>query len=93
MERIALGQYRGDGGGGGKEKEDILPVLQKAISLRQLRAFVDKVAAEEKVVLGRDGQRIAHEGRAVDDQGRRHPSRDTVWIMKNCIRQSANQIS
>lgn len=50
--------------------------LQVAISLRELRRLVDKVAEEEEVVLRRNGEGVAHESRGVDDKGARHLARD-----------------
>jgi hypothetical protein len=34
------------------------------------------VAAEEKVVLGGNGERVSHEGEGVDDKSTSHRSRD-----------------
>lgn len=43
-----------------------------------LRAEVDEVAAEKKVVLGRNGHGVAHEGRRVTAEGKSHWTGDTV---------------
>ncbi len=63
-----------------KTKENVLPVLQEAVSLRQLRALIDEMAAEQEVVLRRHGQRVAHENGAVDNECRRHAARYAVYI-------------
>lgn len=47
-------------------------VLQPSIRLRELRALVDEMAGEEEVVLGGDGEGVAHEGRGVHTQGAGH---------------------
>lgn len=43
-----------------------LVVLHPSVTLRELRTLVNEMAEEEKVVLGLDGERVAHEGRGVD---------------------------
>jgi hypothetical protein len=62
--------------GGSTASQDSLVVIHKPVSLDDLRGHVDGVAAEEEVVLGRDGQGVAGEGRAVDGESTRHGTRD-----------------
>jgi hypothetical protein len=45
---------------------DSLPVAVPPVSLRDLRVEVDEMACEEEIVLGLDGQSVAHEGCGVD---------------------------
>jgi hypothetical protein len=59
----------------------VLPIVQVSVSLCQLRTKIDSVACEEKVVLGCDGHRVAHESGRVDDQGASHGSGDTTSII------------
>lgn len=49
-----------------------LPVGHVSVSLGGLGTKVGQVAGEKKVVLRRDGKRVAHEGDGVDDQGAGH---------------------
>lgn len=51
---------------------DILPVIQVPISLYGLRSEIDRMAGEEEVVLGRDGEGVAHECCGVDGEGAGH---------------------
>lgn len=53
-----------------------LPVVQVAVALGHLGAEVEGVAGEEEVVLGLDGEGVAHEGGGVDGQGTGHLARD-----------------
>lgn len=55
-----------------------LPVGQVSVSLGGLGTKVGQVAGEKKIVLRRDGKRVAHEGGGVDDQGAGHRAGDTV---------------
>jgi hypothetical protein len=55
-----------------------VPVVEVPVSLHELRAEVDGVAAEEQVVGGRDGHGVAHEGTRVEGQGAGHAARDTI---------------
>ena len=57
--------------------QDSLPIPQIPPPLRQLRALVDEMAREQQVVLGRDGEGVAHERRAVDDEGAGHLAGDS----------------
>lgn len=54
-------------------------VRQESVSLRQLRALVDKMATKQEVVLRLDGEGVAHESRRVDNEGAGHATGDTVW--------------
>lgn len=45
---------------------DSLPVTVPPVSLRELRVEVDEMACEEEVVLGLDGQGVAHKSCRVD---------------------------
>lgn len=56
--------------------DNILPVVQIPVSLRDLRAEVDGVTSEEEVVLRGDGESVAGESSRVDDQGTCHCSGD-----------------
>jgi hypothetical protein len=60
---------------------NILPVVQITVSLGTLSGEVDGVAGEEKVVLRRDGEGVAHEGCGVDDQGAGHLAGDAVGLI------------
>jgi len=51
-------------------------VVDVAVALDQLRGEVDGVAAEEQVVCGGDGERVAHEGAAVEGEGAGHAAGD-----------------
>lgn len=53
-------------------------VVEVAVALRQLGASVGKVAGKQQPVAGSDGERVAHEGEGVDDQGAGHGSGDPV---------------
>lgn len=53
-------------------------VRQVSVSLRELRTLVDKVAAKQEEVSGRDGEGVAHECRGVDDQGTGHLTGDAA---------------
>lgn len=55
-----------------------LPVGQVSVSLGGLGTKVGQMAGEKEVVLRRDGERVAHEGGGVDDQGAGHRAGDTV---------------
>lgn len=48
--------------------------LHPPVSLCELRTFVDEMAEEEEIVLGLDGEGVAHEGCRVDGQGTGHGS-------------------
>lgn len=61
-----------------KEGRNILPILQIAVPLRDLRGEVDGVAREQQVVLGLDGEGVAHEGARVDGQRGSHLAGDAV---------------
>ncbi len=52
-----------------------------SVSLRQLCALVDEVAAEEEVVCWGDGEGVAHEGCGVNDEGGGHLARDTELVL------------
>lgn len=60
-------------------KGNALPVAQVPVTLRSLSGEVDKVAAEEEVVCGRDGEGVAHEGCRVDGESAGHCSGDAGW--------------
>lgn len=60
--------------------ENILPVVQKSVSLRSLSGEVDEVAAKQEIVLGRDGEGVTHEGARVDHECTGHGSRDAIWL-------------
>jgi len=60
--------------------ENILPVVQKSVSLRSLSGEVDGVAAKQEVVPGRDGEGVAHESGRVDHESTGHGSRDAIWF-------------
>ena len=62
---------------------DILPIIQISISLSQLRTFVDEMTAEEKIIPRLNGQSVTHERGRIDDQSRRHFSRDTILPSPN----------
>lgn len=51
-------------------------ILHPSVSLCELRTLVDKVAEEEEVVLGRDGEGVAHECCGVDAKSACHGARD-----------------
>ena len=53
--------------------------LQVAVPLGTLGALVDKMASEEQVVRGRDGERVAHEGRRVNAERKGHRGGDTMY--------------
>lgn len=55
-----------------------LPVVQVTVSLDGLGTEVGQVAAEEEVVGGGDGERVAHECNSVDDQTTGHRAGDTA---------------
>lgn len=55
-----------------------LPVVQVTVSLDGLGTEVGQVAAEEEVVGGGDGERVAHESDSVDDQTTGHGAGDTA---------------
>lgn len=55
-----------------------LPVVQVPVGLGSLGSEVCQVACEKEVVLGRDGEGVAHEGGGVDDEGAGHRAGDTV---------------
>lgn len=76
---------RVDVGGGA----DILPVIQVPISLYGLRRKVDRVAGEEEVVLGRDGEGVAHECCGVDDESAGHGAGNAVWFLSALSRGSS----
>jgi hypothetical protein len=57
---------------------NILPVVQISITLCNLGGEVDDVAAEEKIVLGRDGQSVAGEDGRVEGEGASHGTGDAV---------------
>lgn len=57
---------------------NILPVVEISVSLGELGGEVDRMAGEEEVVSGRDGESVAHEGSRVDGQSTSHLSRDAV---------------
>lgn len=57
---------------------DVLPVIDVSVSLRSLRAEVDRVASEKKVVSRRDSESVAHECGRVAAQSEGHWSRDTI---------------
>ena len=60
--------------------ENILPVVQKSVTLRSLSGEVDGVAAKQEVVPGRDGEGVTHESGRVDHESTGHGSRDAVWF-------------
>jgi hypothetical protein len=57
---------------------NVLPVVKVSVSLSDLCAKVDEMAAEEEVVYGGDGEGVAHEGGRVTTESEGHGSRDTV---------------
>lgn len=59
---------------------NVLPVVQIPVSLRELGGKVDSMAQEEEVVLGFDGEGVAHKGARVDGQCGGHLSGDTVVL-------------
>ena len=72
---------------GGKKKDinrsrglffNVLPVVQVAVSLSKLGGEVDGVAGEQEVVLGGDGESVAHESCRVNDESTGHLAGDTV---------------
>lgn len=77
----------GNGSGGNRGSDGLLdslllatPVVpvEVAVTLGELGAGVDKVAAKEKVVTGGDGKGVTHEGEGVDGEGTGHLARDAV---------------
>lgn len=62
---------------------DILPVIQVPISLYGLRSEIDRMAGEEEVVLGRDGEGVAHECCGVDGEGAGHGAGDAVGFYQS----------
>lgn len=44
----------------------VLPIVDVPISLRQLRSEIDEMASEQEVVLGADGEGVAHECSGVE---------------------------
>lgn len=65
-------------------KINILPVVHISITLRDLSGEVDDVAAEEEVVLGRDGEGVAGESGGVDNQGAGHFGGDAGFEESRC---------
>lgn len=63
---------------------NILPVVQESVALGNLGGKVDQMAAEKQVVLGRYGERVAHEGPRVHDESTGHCSRDTRHTRSVC---------
>ena len=61
-----------------KKEINILPVIKVSVSLGDLCAKVDEMAAEEEVVDGSDGEGVAHECGRVTAESEGHGSRDTV---------------
>lgn len=59
-------------------EDNILPVVKVAVSLSTLGGEVNGVTSEEEVVLGGDGEGIAHEGTRVDNKGAGHLAGDAV---------------
>ena len=57
----------------------LLPVIVPPISLHQLTVEVDEMAEEEKVVLGRDGHGVPHEGAAVEGERGSEGTGDAVF--------------
>lgn len=55
-----------------------LPVRQIPVSLGSLGAEVGQVAGKEKVVLGCDGEGVAHESTSVNEKGSSHGTRDAA---------------
>lgn len=60
----------------------ILPILQISVSLSKLGGEVDRMATKEKVVLGCNGEGVAHENSRVDDQSAGHVSGDAVCFQR-----------
>lgn len=57
---------------------NILPVIHPAITLRQLGAEIGCLASEQKIVLGCDSKRVAHERHGVYRKRAGHRAGDTV---------------
>lgn len=53
---------------------NVLPVVEVSVSLSDLCAKVDEMAAEEEVVNGGDGEGVAHEGGRVTAESEGHGS-------------------
>lgn len=67
----------------GSGRGNALPVVEEPVSLGSLGTEVGQVAGEEEVVLGGDGEGVAHESGGVDDQGAGHGAGDTAqkwWL-------------
>lgn len=58
----------------------VVPV-HVAVALGHLCAGVNKMAGKQEVVLGGDGERVAHEGEGVDGQSARHLARDAKFAL------------
>lgn len=56
-------------------------VVDVAVALDELGGEVDGVAAEEEVVGGRHGERVAHEGAAVEGEGAGHAAGDAGGML------------
>jgi hypothetical protein len=71
--------------GGGRTtrsgKLDLLPVIHVAVTLDDLGAEVDGMAAEEEVVLGRHRQSVAREDGGVHDKCSSHTAGDAITAM------------
>lgn len=57
---------------------NVLPVGQVPVSLGSLSTKVGQMASEQEVVLGGDGEGVAHEGSSVDSQSGGHLAGDTM---------------
>lgn len=62
----------------GSEGDNSLPVVEVTVTLDGLGAKVGHVTSEEEVVLGSDGERVAHEGGSVDEQAAGHGTGDAA---------------
>lgn len=70
---------------------DILPVIQVSVSLYGLRSKVDRMAGEQKVVLGPDGKGVAHECCGVDDKGAGHGAGNAVRSLSVFVHESSSR--
>ena len=64
-------------------------VLHPPVALRELRPLIDEVAQEKEVILGRDGQGIAHECRGIDDESAGHRAGDSAGARISSRRDAA----
>lgn len=59
---------------------NILPVIHPTVALGQLGAEIGELAGEQKIIFGRNSERVTHERRGVYSKCASHCAGDTVII-------------